>query len=258
MTEPLVSLDVDAGIALLELRRPQRRNAVNPALADELEEAVARLAVDEAARVVVLAGSGPSFCAGADMTERLAGPEQSARVFDAVRRCSRAVHAIPVPVVAALQGHALGAGLELAAMSDYRVAERSTVLGIPEVHQGITSGGGILALASLVGRGRLARLAFGGGRVEGVEAQAMGVVDEVVDDGTARDRALELAREFAASPRAALVATKRALRASVEPQHDQQWEFLGLLQQSMEGGPAQREALDRLLGERSARQRLAN
>ena len=258
MTELLVSLDVDSGVALLELHRPQRRNAVNPALADELDGTVARLALDESARVVVLVGSGPSFCAGADMTERLAGPEQSARVFDAVRRSSRAVHSIPIPVVAALHGHALGAGLELAAMADYRVVERSTVLGIPEVRQGITSGGGILALASLVGRGRLARLAFGGGRVGGAEAHAMGMVDEVVDDGEARSRAIELALEFAASPREALIATKRALRAAVEPQHDQQWEFLGLLQQTMEGGPAQLKALDRLRAERSARQRLEN
>jgi enoyl-CoA hydratase/carnithine racemase len=257
MTEPFVSVAVDAGVAVLELRRPERRNAVNPELADALERAATDLSGDDDVRAVVLTGDGPSFCAGADMTERLAGPEGSARVFAAVRRSSRAVHSIPVPVVAALHGHALGAGLELAAMADLRVAERSTVLGIPEVHQGITSGGGILALASLIGRGRLARLAFGGGRVDGAEAQALGIVEEVVEAG-ARDRALEIAREFAAGPRAALVATKRALRAATEPQFAQQWDHLGLLQQTMEGGTAQREALDRLRAERSARQRLEN
>jgi enoyl-CoA hydratase/carnithine racemase len=256
MTEPLVSLDVDSGVAVVELHRPQRRNAVSPALADELERAVAHLARDEDARVVVLAGSGPSFCAGADMTERLAGPEQSAGVFEAVRRSSRAVYSIGVPAVAALHGHALGAGLELAAMCDYRVAERGTLLGIPEVHQGITSGGGILALASLVGRGALARLAYGGERVDAAEAHALGLVDEVVEAGEARVRALEVARDFAASARAALVATKTALRAATQPQHDQQWQLLGLLQQTMEGGPAQREAVERLRAERSARQRL--
>jgi len=256
MSEPLVTLDVDAGVAVLELHRPQRRNAVSPALADELERAVAGLAGDGDARVVVLAGSGPSFCAGADMTERLAGPEQSAGVFQAVRRCSLAVHSIGIPVVAALHGHALGAGLELAAMSDYRIAEQGTLLGIPEVHQGITSGGGILALASLVGRGALARLAYGGARIEAAEAHALGVVDEVVAPGQARERALEVARGFATSARAALVATKTALRAATAPHHDAQWQLLGLLQQTMEGGPAQREAVERLRSERSARQRL--
>jgi enoyl-CoA hydratase/carnithine racemase len=255
MTEPLVSVEIETGVAVLELRRPERRNAVSPALADELERAAALLSLDEAVRVVVLAGSGPSFCAGADMTERLAGPQGSAAVLDAVRRSSRAVHSIAVPVVAALHGHALGAGLELAAMADYRVAERSTVLGIPEVHQGITSGGGILALASLIGRGRLARLAFAGARVDGAEAHALGIVDEVVE-ADARGRALETAREFAAGPRPALVATKRALRVAVEPRFEQQWDHLGLLQQTMEGGRAQREALDRLRADRSARQRL--
>jgi enoyl-CoA hydratase/carnithine racemase len=256
MSEPLVSLDVDSGVAVLELQRPQRRNAVSPALADELERAVARLAGDEDARVVVLAGSGPSFCAGADMTDRLAGPEQSAGVFQAVRRCSLAVYSIGIPAVVALHGHALGAGLELAAMCDYRVAEQGTLLGIPEVHQGITSGGGILALASLVGRGTLARLAYGGGRVDAAEALALGIVDEVVEPGQARARALEVAQGFAAATRAALMATKTALRAAAAPHHDQQWQLLGLLQQTMEGGPAQQQAIERLRAERSARQRL--
>src|SRR5690606_5142125 len=151
-----------------------------PALADDLEQATRRLAADEDVAAIVLAGAGPSFCAGADMKERLGSAEQSAAVFRAVRRASWAVHELPVPVVAAVHGHAIGAGMELAAMCDYRIAEEGTKLGVPEVRQGITSGGGLLALASLVGRGTLARLAFTGRILDSAAAHRLGMVDELV------------------------------------------------------------------------------
>lgn len=233
-------------VALLELDRAERRNAIGPALAEELASAARTLSGDERVAAVVLAGAGPSFCAGADMKERLTGPAESAAVFAAVRGASWAVHDICVPVVAAIHGHALGAGLELAAMCDYRVAEQGALLGLPEVRQGITSGGGLLALASLMPRGALSRLAFSGQAEDAAGAKDLGIVDDVVEAGQAREAALTIAEEFAAQPRAALVATKTALRAMVEPLATQQWSFVGLLQETLEGGPAQREALDRL------------
>lgn len=231
------------GVVVVTLQRPDRRNAVGPALAAQLEAVLNRLSQDRAARVVVLTGSGPSFCTGADMKERRSGPEGSAAVFEAVRRASAAVHAVTIPVLAAVHGHVLGAGLELAAMCDYRVVEAGTVLGLPEVAQGITSGGGLLALASLAGRGGLAKVAFTGASLDATTAQELGLADEVVPEGTARDTARRLAAEIAARPREALVAAKHALRLATEPLFSQQWTSLGLLQQTLEGGPAQRAML---------------
>ncbi|MGH9102626.1 MAG: enoyl-CoA hydratase/isomerase family protein, partial [Acidimicrobiales bacterium] len=189
-------------VAVLELSRPDRRNAIGPELADHLQRAALAVGSDGEVSAVVLTGAGPSFCAGADMKERTAGRSGSAAVLDAVRRASWAVHEIPVPVIGAARGHAIGAGLELLAMCDYRVVEEGTRMGIPEVRQGITSGGGLLALSSLVGRGQLARLAFTGETLEAGTALAMGVVDDVVDQGGSREVALSLAERMAESPRA--------------------------------------------------------
>lgn len=248
-----VRIERHGPVTVLELDRPDRRNAIGPQVADDLETAARSLGADGGVSVIVLAGAGPSFCAGADMQERLAGADQSAAVFAAVRQASSAVHGLPVPVIAALHGHAIGAGLELAAMCDYRIAEDGTALGLPEVRQGITSGGGLLALASLLPRGRLAALAYSGAVVPPAEALTLGVIDELVGEGEARGRALELAAAFAAHPREALMATKTALRSVTEPLAPQQWEFVGALQRTLEGGPAQRQALDRLRQSRAER-----
>lgn len=238
-----VEVSVADGVALVELARPERRNAIAPELADDLRGAAEAIAADESVRAVVLAGRGPSFCAGADMKERLRGPEHSEAVWRAVRVSSHAIASIPLPVVAAIHGHAIGAGLELAAQADYRVADPSAVMGIPEVKQGITSGGGLMALASLVPRGTLARLAYAGEIVAAEQARELGLVDEVAAEGGALARANELAAQFAAHPRAALLAAKTVLRAMTQPLGPQQWELAGLVQRTMEGGAAQREAL---------------
>lgn len=237
---------IRAGTVVVTLNRPERRNAVGPPLASDLEAALSAVGFDKRVRVVVLTGSGASFCAGADMKVRRSSPQGSADVLDAVRRAAAAVRAVPVPVLAAVHGHALGAGLELAAMCDYRIVEDGTVLGLPEVTQGITSGGGLLALASLVGRGSLAKLAFTGAPLDAAAGKAVGLVDEVVDAGAGLQGARSLAGQIAERPREALIATKQAIRLASQPLFVQQWESLGLLQQTLEGGPAQREILARL------------
>lgn len=237
---------VRQGVAVVTLDRPDRRNAVGPELAADLAAALARLDADRRVRAIVLAGAGPSFCAGADMKARLAGAEGSATVLAAVRRASAAVHDVSVPIVAAVHGHALGAGLELAAVCDYRVVEEGAVLGLPEVQQGITSGGGLLALATVVGAGTLARLAYTGTPLDAAGAGAVGLADEVVAPAHALPAARRLALRMAERPRPALVAAKQALRLATQPLHPQQWATVGLLQHTLEGGPAQQEALQHL------------
>ncbi len=240
-------------VRILEIQRADRRNPIDRSVAEGLERAAGDVNADPHARVVVLAGAGPVFCAGADLTVRLRGPEASAEVFRSVRRASLAVRGLAVPAIAAIQGYALGAGLELAASCDYRIAERHARVGLPEVQQGIASGGGLLALASLLPRGALARIALTGEVVDADEALALGIVDEVVEDGDARGAALALAERIAEHPRDALVATKAVLRVAYEPDWASRWSSVGHLQEALEGGPSQREALARLAADRRAR-----
>ena len=239
----LVELHRRGNVAVIELRRPERRNAISPGLAADFAAVARQINEDRSIRAAVLAGAGPSFCAGADMKERLSGADASHEVFLAVRRTSWATHEIEIPVVGTAQGHALGAGLEILAMCDYRIAEAGTVLGLPEVRQGITSGGGLLALSQTMRSGALARLAFGGRTLDALQAQAAGIVDEVAEPGEGLGLALERAGEFAQHAREALVATKRALRASLQPGASEQWDLLGSIQESVQGTDAQRDAL---------------
>jgi enoyl-CoA hydratase/carnithine racemase len=122
------------------------------------------------------------------------------------------VAALPQPTLTAIHGYCLGGGLELALATDFRVADRSAVFGFPEVSLGILpSSGGTYRLVRLVGPARAKQLTLLGGRFGPDEALAAGLVTEVVDEGRARERALELARQLAELPRLAVSLTKQAI-----------------------------------------------
>jgi enoyl-CoA hydratase len=129
----------------LRLNRPQRRNALNPALVAALDTAVAEAAADPGTRVVVIAGEGRSFCAGADLhyLEALAKDGKDPRTFlSTVSRCFTRLERCPKPVVAAVHGHVVAGGLELALVCDAVVARAGTLIGDGHVRNGLLSGGG--------------------------------------------------------------------------------------------------------------------
>ncbi|SHK80651.1 Enoyl-CoA hydratase/carnithine racemase [Pseudonocardia thermophila] len=202
-------------VAELVLARPARRNALTTQMLAQLGRCADRLAEDPDVRAVVLRGEGPSFCAGADLAE-FAQVDPRAAVEEwtpAGQRAFARLAALPVPTVAAVAGHALGGGLELAATTTFRVAAPDAVLGMPEIEIGTLPGwSGLSRLPALVGTQRARRLLVLGERVTGATALDWGLVDRVAPDPVAAARAI--ADELAGRPP---VAVRLALAALADP-----------------------------------------
>jgi enoyl-CoA hydratase/carnithine racemase len=210
---PRIRLDADGPVATVRLDHPPM-NAFDTAQRDELAACVRGLD-DEACdvRAVVLYGGERLFAAGADIKALAAMEPEQARGWNrALQRTFDDVARLPMPVVAAITGYALGGGLELALCADYRVAADDAVLGQPEVRLGLMPGsGGTQRLARLIGPSRAKNLLMTGRRVGAEEALRFGLVDEVVPAGSVYDAALDYARRLAEGPTVALEAIKVAV-----------------------------------------------
>jgi enoyl-CoA hydratase/carnithine racemase len=191
-----------------------RRNAINRALAAELEANVARASGDRAIRAVVLTGTGEkAFCAGADLKERSGMSEDDVRQFlERLRRMLRAIELSDAVFVAAINGAALGGGTELALACDLRVAAPHAEMALTEVRLGIIpGGGGTQRLARLIGAGRAKDLILTGRRVGAEEALGMGLVNRVAPAGGLLAAALELTQLISQNAPLALAAAKHAI-----------------------------------------------
>jgi enoyl-CoA hydratase/carnithine racemase len=207
-------LQIDGGVACLVLRRPEALNALNEAMMAALEEALARVAKDASARVLLLVGMGRAFCAGSDLKE-LAGVSR-ARAEELVRReaaLCRSLEALSVPSVAAIHGYALGGGAALALSCDIRVAAAGAMLGFPEVVLGWNPPWAMARLARAIGESAALELLVTGRRVGAAEALRMGLVTRVVPDRDLTAECSRLATTIAAHPAAAVRAVKHSLRA---------------------------------------------
>lgn len=172
----------DNGAVVLTLTRPARLNALSRSLVLELGRAGAELAADADVRAVILTGSGDrAFCAGADLKERRSMSETEVREqLELYRRCLGWIGALGVPVIAAVNGVALGGGCELALACDLRVAAANAVFGLPETSLGIIPGaGGTQRLPRLVGPGRALEMTLLGRRIDAQTALAWGLVQTV-------------------------------------------------------------------------------
>jgi enoyl-CoA hydratase/carnithine racemase len=191
-----------------------RRNSLTVALVAELEGLLARAAADRGLRVVVVTGAGDkAFCAGADLKERARmGAEEVHRFHAALRGVLRAIEAAPQPFIAALNGAALGGGLELALACDLRIASDAAQLGLPEVGLGIIPGaGGTQRLPRLVGVARAKDLVLSGRRIGAAEALAMGLVTQLAPPQRLLDEALALAGRLVRNAPVSLRQAKRAI-----------------------------------------------
>lgn len=170
-------------VRIVTLDRPEARNALDAALRGHLVEALQRAGDDAGVGAVVLTGAGKCFAAGADLRELSARSSAEQSEFLQPPHIYSAVEDLPVPVVCVLNGHALGAGLELATACDYRVAHPKAKLGQPEIHMALMpGGGGTQRLVRIVGRSQAARLVLTGDAVDAQEALRIGLVDEVAED----------------------------------------------------------------------------
>lgn len=203
-------------VTIVTLDRAHARNAVDRATAEALADAFRAFDADADARVAVLHGAGGTFCAGADLKALAAGtPNRVERDGDGPMGPSRMV--LGKPVIAAIAGHAVAGGLELALWCDLRVADEDATLGVFCRRFGVPLiDGGTIRLPRLIGLSRALDLILTGRAVDAAEALAIGLVNRVVPAGQCLAAAIELAHQLAALPQAAL----RADRASAYLQHD--------------------------------------
>jgi enoyl-CoA hydratase len=201
------------GLGHLELNRPEVRNAINRELIDALHDTLDRWAEDDTLRVVVLSGAGgKAFAGGADIAELKERSHREA-FFGINQRLFQKVEDFPRPVIAAIDGYALGGGLELALACDLRVASKTAKVGLPEVGLGIFPGaGGTWRLPRVVGLGRAKELVFTGRIVDADEAWSMGLFETLVD-ADALTAAKALAAQIARNSPLAVQVAKVSLNA---------------------------------------------
>ena len=216
MTEQLVVAERLGSCLILRLNRPASGNAINREVAESLGAHLRACAADPTLGTLVITGAGERyFCTGGDVKAyaQIASPAELDRVFNLMREVCDALERLPCPVIAAINGYAVGGGAEMSLACDLRVAEASAQIGFPQSRLGIMPGwDGTTRLLRTVGRSAAARLLFSGKRVSAAEARELRLVDEVVPDGTALARALELASTFAEVAPLSLGAIKQALR----------------------------------------------
>jgi enoyl-CoA hydratase len=222
----------DGRLYVLTLNRPEVRNAIDRQMIDELGRALDEIRADPEARALIVTGAGEkSFAAGADIAEL-----RDRTVLDALERINvdlfRKIEEHPLPSIAAIRGYALGGGCELAMACDLRVAGRGAKLGQPEVGLGILPGAGaIQRLPRLVGIGRAKELIYTGRIIDAAEAQAIGLVNHVVDDAEVMDAARRIARTIAEQGHLAVRLAKQAINANFGP--ERRFETLDVLGQAV-------------------------
>lgn len=206
-------------VATVTIDRPDARNALNAQVRSELKRVFAAIDEDDEVRVVVLTGSdeAKAFVAGADVTElrERSAVEQRAvserpRIYETVAECAK-------PVVARVNGHALGGGCELAQACDVRIAREDAKLGQPEINLGIMpGGGGTQRLPRLVGTGQAMKLILSGELVDGTEAAELGLVEEALPADELDERVDELAGRMASHSPLAIQRAKEAVQSAAE------------------------------------------
>ena len=211
-----VSLNVDDGVGVIRLDRPPA-NAIDLQLATELNDAVREAGDRDDVGGVVVWGGPEQFAAGADVrTMAEASAEEVRPSVDALGSACDLLEALPKISIAAINGYALGGGLELALGCDLRYAANDATFGQPEIRLGVIPGaGGTQRLPSLIGAGRTRRLVYGGGRLDAEEALQIGLVERVEPSREVFEVAVDDARGFARGPRRALAAAKAAIRAAL-------------------------------------------
>lgn len=214
MSTPDLSFEVDGAVAVITLNRPQKLNAVTPDMAEAIEAAIAECDASDVIRCVILTGAGEkAFCAGSDITtlDAYETPWQFRNrgdYCDAVRLCSK-------PVIAAVNGYALGGGLETAMSCDIRLASDNAKFAAPEIKLGWIGGGGMAAgLSYCAGSSNAAMMVLTGDMIDAAQARDWGIVSEVHEAEALMPRAMELAATIASRAPIAAETAKLNLRAA--------------------------------------------
>ena len=212
----------DAGLVVLTLNRPERRNALSDTLSPAMRRMFARLAEEPDVRALLLTGAGTAFCAGGDVkgmggrTKREGAPTTREGVIadltERQQQLTGALYALPFPTLAALPGPAAGAGLSIALACDLRIAAESAFVTTGFANVGLSGDyGASFFLTQLVGTAKTRELFYSAERVDAATCERLGIVNRVVPDDRLHDEALAWARQLASGPSAALRIMKRNL-----------------------------------------------
>ena len=207
-----IKIEINDGIAVLTLNRPEVRNALDYVTWDEIRAGMRELRFNDDAHVIILTGAGgKAFASGADikaLNARTVSEQMNSEVNDILYEIT--MH--KKPVIAAVDGYALGGGCELAMACDIRIATKKSKFGQPEVNLGIIPGGvGTQRLQRLVGIGKAKELIFTGDIISAEEAERIGLIEKVVEDGTVLEAAIEMAKKIKAKGPVAITLAKQAI-----------------------------------------------
>lgn len=210
------------GIRLLTINKPQSLNALDSEVLRELGSVVAETAADESIRVLIITGEGRAFVAGADISEMVSKDPMQGLAFGKFgAEVFRAIEQLPIPVIAAVNGFALGGGCELAMACDLRIASTKAKFGQPEVGLGIIPGfSGTQRLPRLVGPAKAKELVYTGEVIRADEALRIGLVNTVVEPEALMDETLALAEKIAAQAPVAVQLAKKAIDTGLQADID--------------------------------------
>ncbi|MEM7443284.1 MAG: enoyl-CoA hydratase/isomerase family protein [Pseudomonadota bacterium] len=222
MTEQ-IGVEKRDGYAIVTMNKPKRRNALGTESMAGLLSSLTSLSSDPTCRAIVLTGAPPAFCAGSDLKE-LGGLSIEAMCAheDETARIARRFGHLPIPVIAAVEGYALGGGFILATSCDVVVTAKSAKWNLPEVRNGWLPPWGLQTLLARVGPVKARLITWGITEIDGAEAVRLGIADAVVEDGGALDHACELAERLAALPANAVRSTKRYFEAAAANDSERQ------------------------------------
>ncbi len=219
MNYEFLKVEQKGQIAILTLNRPEIMNALNFPLLKELNHFITEANFDKGVRVIIITGAGEkAFCAGADLKERRTmSPDEVKRYIFTIRTTFTAVEYLPKPVIAAVNGVALGGGTELALACDMRIASKNATMGLTETSLAIIPGaGGTQRLARAVGKGKAKEMIFLAKRISADEAYEIGLVNKVVEPEKLLDEAMSWAERICENGPLAIEQAKMAINYGTE------------------------------------------
>ena len=214
-----IKFQIEEHIATITFNRPEVLNALNEASLKEFSHAVDKVTGDEDIRVLILTGAGDkSFVAGADIKEFLKFNALKAKVFSEMGHCIvNKLQDLPIPVIGAVNGFALGGGCEVAIACDFIYASENAMFGLPEINLGIIPGfGGTQRLPRLVGKNRAKEMIFTGKMIPAADAQAMGLVNKVCAQDQLMNEVLKVAKIMVSKGKVSLRAAKQTINTGMD------------------------------------------
>ncbi|HEV3102927.1 MAG TPA: enoyl-CoA hydratase [Candidatus Dormibacteraeota bacterium] len=253
-----VNVRVENGVGLIQLNRPEKMNAIGAVTRKQLGEAIKQVERDDAVRVVVLTGSGRAFCSGADVTEMaqeggMRSPEDVGNVLrnEYMPMLTR-LRTMPKPVIAAMNGPAVGIGASYALACDIRIAVPEAYLLEAFVNIGLAPDGGVSwLLPRMAGTGVAYEMFFTGKPLSATDAHRLGIINRLVPADRLETEVRELAGQLVSQPRQAMAAAKRAVNHALESSYEEALEFESYLQEAQAASPEFAEGVQAFLAKRS-------